>query len=297
MDSVTSTGPQVSVCIPVYRGEAFLAETIQSVLRQTFEDFELVLVDNASTDETPRIARSFADPRIRIETNEITIAQPDNWRRAVELCHAPLVKLVCADDLLYPRCLEQQVAAMADPGVAVVAARRDMIDEGGRVLVRGRGLKGLLGRRSDVQVARRVVRSGANPIGEPGGVLFRRADYAAVGGWHRDRRWAMDLDLWIRLLSYGRFVGQSETLAAFRVGAHSLSADNDACIYADQRAIVDEVSATPRLGVRPFDRAIGRLGAPAGRLRRLLLFALSARRSHRAPAPHPAAPTLSSCES
>jgi glycosyltransferase involved in cell wall biosynthesis len=295
---VKTAVPEVSVCIPVYRGEAFLAETIRSVLHQTFDDYELVLLDNASTDETPRIARSFGDPRIRVVTNATTISQPDNWRKAVELCRAPLIKLVCADDLLYPQCLEQQVAAMAaDPGLALVAARRNMIDERGHVLVRCRGLRGLVGERPGVEVARRVVRSGANPIGEPGGVLFRRADYEAVGGWHPDRRWAMDLDLWIRLLSRGRFLGLAETLAAFRVGGQSLSADNDASIYGDQRAIVDQVSATPRLRVRPVDRAIGRLGAHSGRLRRRLLFALSARTSRRGPRVRPGAPPVSSCGS
>ena len=185
---MTTAGPEVSVCIPVYRGEAFLTETIRSVLRQTYDNYELVVLDNASTDETLRIARSFDDSRIRIVTNTATIPQPDNWRTAVELCRAPLIKLVCADDLLYPRCLEHQVAAMAaDPGLALVAARRNMIDESGHVLARGRGLRGLVGVRSGVEVARRVVRSGANPIGEPGGVLFRRADYGAPSGRLRRR--------------------------------------------------------------------------------------------------------------
>jgi glycosyltransferase involved in cell wall biosynthesis len=287
------------VCIPVYRGEAFLAETIRSVLRQTYDNYELVVLDNASTDETPRIARSFDDPRIRIVTNTTTLSQPDNWRKAVELCRAPLIKLVCADDLLYPLCLERQVAAMtADPGLALVAARRDMIDESGHVLVRGRGLKGLIGVRSGVEVARRVVRSGANPIGEPGGVLFRRADYVSVGGWHGDRRWVMDLDLWIRLLARGHFLGLAEPLAAFRVGGHSLSAANDANIYDDQRAIVEQMAATPRLRVRRVDRAIGRLGAPSGRLRRRLLFALSARTSRRSgPRVRPGTAPVSSCGS
>src|SRR5262249_56049555 len=68
-----------------------------------------------------------------------------------------------------------------------------------------------LGRRSGIQVARKVVRSGINPIGEPGGVLFRRRDYLAVGGWHPCRRWAMDLDLWVRLLPCGRPLGPAET--------------------------------------------------------------------------------------
>ena len=204
--------PSVSVCIPVYRGEQFLAETIRSVLDQTYRDFELVVLDNASPDDSGRIARSFGDHRIRVETNLTTLPQPENWREAVRLCRAPLIKLLCADDLLHPRCLEYQVGPMeADPGLAVVAARRHMIDERSRVLVPRRGLIGLTGVRSSVEVARHVVRSGANPIGEPGGVLFRRAHYFAVGGWRPDHRFVMDLDLWIRLLQHGEFLGLPET--------------------------------------------------------------------------------------
>ena len=229
--------PSVSVCIPVYRGEQFLAETIRSVLDQTYRDFELVILDNASPDGSGRIARSFGDRRIRIETNATALPQPENWREAVRLCRGPLIKLVCADDLLHPRCLEYQVGPMeADPGLAVVAGRRHMIDERSRVLVPRRGLTGLTGVRSSVEVARHVVRNGANPIGEPGGVLFRREHYFAVGGWRPERRFVMDLDLWIRLLQHGEFLGLPETLAAFRIGQESLSADNEATIYAEQKA-------------------------------------------------------------
>ena len=66
-----------------------LAETIRSVLDQTYRDFELVVLDNASTDATGRIARSFGDARVRVATNPATIVQPENWRAAVRLCHAP----------------------------------------------------------------------------------------------------------------------------------------------------------------------------------------------------------------
>jgi glycosyltransferase involved in cell wall biosynthesis len=175
--------PSVSVCLPVYNGERFLAETIRSVLDQTYRDFELVVLDNASTDRSGAIARSFGDPRIRIERNRETLPQAENWNRIVELARGPLVKVVCADDLLHPRCLELQVAPMdADPGLAVVAARRHMIDEQSRVIVPRRGLKGLIGVHTGVEVARRVVRSGSNPIGESNNVLFRRDDFFTVGG-------------------------------------------------------------------------------------------------------------------
>jgi len=274
--------PSVSVCIPVYRGEQFLAETMRSVLDQTYRDFELVVLDNASPDATGRIARSFGDPRVRVETNPATISQPDNWRQAVRLCRAPLIKLVCADDLLHPRCLEYQVGPMeADPGLAVVAARRHMVDERSRVLVPRRGLRGLTGVRSSVEVARRVVRNGANPIGEPGGVLFRREHYFAVGGWRPERRWVMDLDLWMRLLQYGEFLGLPETLAAFRIGRESLSAENESAIYTQQKAFIEELGASPHLQVRRTDLVLGRLRAPAGRLRRRALFRMSSRAARR----------------
>ena len=277
--------PSVSVCIPVYRGEEFLAETIRSVLDQTYRDFELVVLDNASPDDSGRIARSFGDHRIRVETNLTTLPQPENWREAVRLCRAPLIKLMCADDLLHPRCLEYQVGPMeADPGLAVVAARRHMIDERSRVLVPRRGLIGLTGVRSSVEVARHVVRSGANPIGEPGGVLFRRAHYFAVGGWRPDHRFVMDLDLWIRLLQHGEFLGLPETLAAFRIGQDSLSAENETTIYAEQKAYIEELGATPHLQVRASDMLMGRMRAPLGRARRRALFRMSrsaARRDER----------------
>ncbi len=200
----------------------------------------------------------------------------------MRLCRGPLIKLVCADDLLHPRCLEYQVGPMeADPGLAVVAARRHMIDERSRVLVPRRGLTGLTGVRSSVEVARHVVRNGANPIGEPGGVLFRREHYFAVGGWRPERRFVMDLDLWIRLLQYGEFLGLPETLAAFRIGQESLSADNEATIYTEQKAYLEELGATPHLQVRKTDLLLGRMRAPLGRMRRRALFRMSRRAARR----------------
>ena len=267
------TTPAVSVCVPVYRGEQFLAETIHSVLEQTYRDFELVILDNASPDDSGRIARSFRDDRIRVETNSSVLPQPHNWRRAVELCRAPLIKLVCADDLLHPRCLELQAVLMnLDRSVAVVAARCHMIDESSRVIVRNRGLVGL---RTHVDVARRVVRSASNPIGDPGGVLFRREHYDAVGGWNPERSFAMDLDLWLRLLRHGDFLGRSESLAATRISRSSLTAQNASTIDQHQSAVTDELIGTAGLDIRLRDRLVGRINTPLNRQRRRLLYVLA----------------------
>jgi glycosyltransferase involved in cell wall biosynthesis len=268
--------PSVSVCIPVYNGERFLAETMRSVLDQTYRDFEVVVLDNGSTDDSGTIARSFGDSRIRIERNRSTLPQAENWNRIIELARAPLVKVVCADDLLHPRCLEIQVAPMeADPGIAVVAARRHMIDEQSRVIVPRRGLNGLVGVHTGVEVARRVVRSGANPIGESNNVLFRRDDFFTVGGWKTDRPYIMDLDLWLRLLQLGDFLGLPETLAAFRIGRGSVSSNNEEKIYEQQRMLIEELGDSPYFQVRGIDLTVGRLLAPAGRARRRALYTIS----------------------
>ena len=274
--------PHVSVCIPVYNGEQFLAETIRSVLDQTYRDFELVVLDNASTDATGRIARSFDDARIRVEINATTIPQPENWRAAVRLCRAPLIKLLCADDLLHPRCLEYQVGPMeADPGLAVVAARRHMIDERSRVLVPRRGLTGLTGVRSSVEVARRVVRSGANPIGEPGGVLFRREHYVAVGGWRPERRHRdgpRPVDAAAAVWRVPR-PARDPRRVPYRPAEPGV--ENEAGVYEHQKAIMAELVASPHLQVRRTDLLLGRMRAPMARMRRRALFRMSRRAARR----------------
>ncbi|MEK6462994.1 glycosyltransferase family 2 protein [Pseudonocardia alni] len=269
--------PSVSVCIPVHNGEAYLAETIRSVLEQTWRDFELVVLENGSTDASWEIATSFRDPRIRVERNRQTLPQGDNWNRAVELCRAPLVKLVCADDLLHPRCLELQVPPMRDdPSLSVVASRRHMIDEQSRVIVPRRGLGGgLVGLHSGSEVARRVIRNGANPIGEPGNVLFRREQFVTAGGWRPERRFIMDLDLWMRLLQYGDFLGVPETLAAFRIARGSVSSEFEQQISEEQQLLFDELGDSGVFDVRPIDVRIGRLALPLGRARRKALFRVS----------------------
>jgi glycosyltransferase involved in cell wall biosynthesis len=268
--------PAVSVCIPAYQGERFIAETVANVLAQTFTDFELVVLDNACTDRTAEIVTSFPDLRIRLERNPTTLPLPENWNRAVALCRAPLIKLVCADDLLHPRCLELQAQPMLDdPDLALVACRQHMVDEQARVLVPNRSLRGLLGRWESRDVIRRVVRNGANPLGSPASMLFRRTHFDATGGFDGNQVFTMDLDMYVRLLEHGGFLGLREALAGFRLARGSVSGSAQRRDYLQQREMTTRLAQMPDWHVRPWDRAVGRVGAPLGQLRRRALFALS----------------------
>ena len=219
--------PSVSVCVPLYRKEEFVARTLRSVLDQTYTDFELVVLDNASPDRSAEIARSLDDPRVTVAQNPVTLSPVDNFNRVVELSHAPLVKVLCADDLLHPDCLARQMAVIADdPSLAMVSSRMDMIDEDGHVIARDRCLRtpDLVGRQQRSTVVRRLVRHGGNPVGGVNNVVFRRDAFKAAGTFPTDVDFfACDVALWARLLEHGDFHGLDETLSSFRInsGSHS----------------------------------------------------------------------------
>src|SRR5919108_1027859 len=121
--------PLVSVLTPVYCGEPYLVDCIESVLAQTYPNWEYVLVDNASTDRTAEIIRGYVekDARIRVHTNSTLVPVIKNHNIALRQMSpsARYVKFVYADDLLFPECLERMVAvAEANPTVGLVAAYR-----------------------------------------------------------------------------------------------------------------------------------------------------------------------------
>ena len=268
--------PAASVCVPVYQGEATLEATLRSVLAQTFDDYELVVLDNASTDASGEIARSFAalDPRVRVETNAETLPIQANFNRAVRHARAPLVKVLCADDLIRPRCLEIQVAALAaDPALSFVVSREDLVDAQGRILAASRFLQGFIGVRDHRDVVRRVVRHGANPLGTVGGVLFRRTAFDATGGFGGEAV-VSDLDLFLRLLEHGPMRGLPESLAAFRIDAGTITAGAQRHIDTAQRVFTRELAE--RTGVGRPERLLGALRAPGGRLRRRAAYQLAA---------------------
>ena len=124
-----SARPRVSVVIPVYNGQKYLRESVESVLRQTFGDWELVLMDNRSTDETESIGREYAarDERVRFIRCEEFVDVHANHNRALRAIdsNSKYVKVLHADDWLYPECLALKVAiADQHPTASLVSSYR-----------------------------------------------------------------------------------------------------------------------------------------------------------------------------
>jgi glycosyltransferase involved in cell wall biosynthesis len=122
--------PQVSVCIPMYNGAAFLAEAISSVLAQSFRDFELLLVDDGSTDATLEIARSFTDPRLILQQNEKRLGIPANWNRCVSLARGEYICIFHQDDVMLPENLACKVRALnADATISFIHSAVEVLME------------------------------------------------------------------------------------------------------------------------------------------------------------------------
>lgn len=113
---------KVSILIPVFNREQFIAECIQSALDQTYTDFEVVVVDNASDDGTWEICQQFAsrDPRVRVFRNDTNIGPVRNWRRCVEEAKGEFSKILFSDDTLEPGCLAEMVPKLEHSEVALV---------------------------------------------------------------------------------------------------------------------------------------------------------------------------------
>ena len=126
--------PVVSVAVPVYNGERFLEESVESILAQTYQDFELILCDNASTDRTEEICRRFMerDGRVRYHRQARNVGASRNWNKAFALSRGRFFKWHADDDLLDPHYLERLVSILeSDPGCVMAHPRTVLIDASG----------------------------------------------------------------------------------------------------------------------------------------------------------------------
>jgi glycosyltransferase involved in cell wall biosynthesis len=127
--------PLVSICIPVYNAEKTIAETIRSILGQTYRNMEVLVLDNASTDNTPAVLAEFSDPRLRIYRNDINIGAERNFSKAVQSAKGEYIALFHADDVYLPQMVEKQVQAFqGNPAAGAVFTQANFINSSGEII-------------------------------------------------------------------------------------------------------------------------------------------------------------------
>jgi glycosyltransferase involved in cell wall biosynthesis len=204
--------PAISVAMSVYNGDRFLAQAIESVLSQTFTDFEFLILDDGSTDSSPRIIAEHAekDSRIRpiLRENRGLIA---SLNELLHVARAPIVARMDADDISQPRRFSAQIAFLDDnPDHGVVGGWSEDIGEQGEPLVRD-GEDHPLTHEGILE----AIENGGQIICHPA-AMFRRDVVLSVGGYHAAFRHCEDLDLWLRLASVTKLANIPERLLRYR---------------------------------------------------------------------------------
>jgi len=221
-----SATPLVSVCMPAYNASRWIREAVESATSQTYTNLEIIIADNASSDDTVAIVEAISDPRITIQRSTRTISPGANHNRVIAESRGEFVKLLHADDLLMPRCVERMVGlALEDEQIGLVFAPREVLMEDApdpdwkERFLNPHQEFGTLERINDGRdLFRRLLAAGfeGNWVGEPSGVLVRRSALERVGLLNERVRLITDLELWARIM-LGHKVGfVEENLSVYR---------------------------------------------------------------------------------
>jgi hypothetical protein len=202
--------PRISVVLPVYNGEAFLGEAIESILGQTFTAFELLVIDDGSNDATAAIADSFADRDGRVRVmRRAHKGLSATLNAGIAEARGEFVARMDADDISVPERFAKQAAYLdTHAGCVVVGAWMEVTDDSGQYL----GLKTFV--ESDAEISAALLRA-AWPIAHPT-VMARRDAIRAAGGYDAAFYPSEDLALWLRLADIGALANIAEPLLRHR---------------------------------------------------------------------------------
>jgi len=232
----------VSVLMPVFNGEKYLGVAVESILAQTYPDFELVILDDGSTDGSLRMLRQFhrRDPRIRIISREHR-GFDETANQLIGLARGEYVALMAQDDIALPERLALQVAFLRNhPEVLCVGGSFELIDEEGRYLT-------VLRQPETDRDIQRLNLAGRNSI-HSACVMSRREPLLALGGFDPNFYPSEDLDLWLRLGEIGKLANLREPVLRYRIHSESISAQTQSQMHAAARRACER--AWQRRGVQ-----------------------------------------------
>ncbi len=220
----SGASPALSVVLPTYNAERYIAAAIESVLKQDFTDFELLVVDDGSTDTTYARLQSLAtDPRVRLLSNETNIGLISTLHRAYQECRAPLIARMDADDICDPNRFRRQATFLKEnPGVSIV---------GGAIRFFGN----VVPHSFQFPINHRDIRAAMLfycPLAHPALMFRRELIDQGLMSYDDDFRHAEDYHLWSRILLSVEAANLPEVVLNYRLHANQVSSDSSARQYA-----------------------------------------------------------------
>jgi glycosyltransferase involved in cell wall biosynthesis len=217
-DKKVSLAPRVSVCIPTYNGGRYIGEAIRSVLNQTLTDFDLIIVDDCSEDNTEAVIKSFRDNRIRYFKNPIRLGMIGNWNKCLELSNREYVCIFHQDDVMMHENLAEKVKILEEnPTVGMVHSNVFQTGPAGEVISKWWYLKphpDQNGLQKGLEYFETLL-LGVNLVCCPSAVV-RRECFDKLGGFDRGLPFTTDWEMWMRLALFYDIAYLTEPLVKYR---------------------------------------------------------------------------------
>lgn len=213
--------PKISVVMSVYNSSRFIRESVNSVLNQTFTDFEFIIIDDGSTDGTKKILESYKDNRIRYISKDSNRGSVPCLREAIDFVVSDYIAIQDGDDISMSNRLESQYNFMSsNKDIFCVGGRAIKIDQEGNFIG-----DWSFPPESHKEIISMLIQQKKSPIINPTS-MFRTLDYKQIGGYSLDKSVvaSYDLDLWTKALLAGkRFANLKEYLVKYRIHADSMT--------------------------------------------------------------------------
>lgn len=227
--------PKISVLMTVRNAERFVSEAIESMLGQTFGDFEFIIVDNASTDRTRDIINSYSDRRIILIENKEDLGQTRSLNAGISKCRSELIARMDADDISLPNRLEEQYSFLRwNTNIAVVGSWYVEIDENGKVIREFRLPT------DPLQI--KIYLTGCSDLSYhciPHPIVLMRKKALLECGQYDERYISQDFDLWVRISRKFLLSNLKRVLFKYRINKDSQSSKSAAIFRGDCRNIIE----------------------------------------------------------
>ena len=265
---------EILVFVPTYNSEKYLRQCLDSVLQQTFQDWQCIISDDSSTDKSVEIAREYekTDSRFKVLTHEQNVGAANNWNRAKENNNSFATKILCADDYLLKDALQEQLDVLQRNKTAIVFSERYIVFPSGKKL--HPRLPKYASNISFNDAFKFYINLGRNIFGEPVTALFRTDLFVKSEGFYPKFEYSLDTSGYMAIARGHDVTFDNYVVGVFRVSksqwSHKLRGKQFAHIF----DFIDHLVEVEGIQVTKTEVLIGKIKVMGANLVRVLLYTL-----------------------
>jgi glycosyltransferase involved in cell wall biosynthesis len=263
---------EILVFVPTYNSEKYLRQCLDSVLQQTFQDWQCVISDDASTDKSVEIAREYAkiDSRFKVLTHEKNVGAANNWNRAKENNNSFATKILCADDYLLKDALKDQLDILQRNQTAIVFGERYIVFPSGKKL--HPRLPKYASNISFNDAFKFYINLGRNIFGEPVTALFRTDLFVKSEGFYPKFEYSLDTSGYMAIARGHDVTFDNSIVGAFRVSKSQWSHKLKGKQFAHVFDFIDHLVEVEGIQVSKTEVLIGKIKVMGANLLRVVLY-------------------------